>query len=227
MLGLRGLERRGAAALGATATVSLARWCTEQSAAKVTPGKAVGALESLVATRKPVFVPQQRSFSTQTSKVADIAVDSIAAPSKPSSSFVAWYEGHLQANPVPTKMVTGSILWGLGDLVAQVVPQMAAESSADNSDFVYDYARTGRAVTFGGLIHAPTSHLHFNLLEWMTVKTGAKGLQITVFKTIMEQVSLSLGASVFFHSRIAFTHYLCFFFFNAVCLLELDFKLVS
>jgi len=52
----------------------------------------------------------------------------------------------------------------------------------------YDYARTGRAAFFGFALHAPTSHVHYNFLEWMTVQGGFKGLQIPVFKTIMEQV---------------------------------------
>jgi protein Mpv17 len=41
---------------------------------------------------------------------------------------------------------------------------------------------------FGFAIHAPLSHVHFNLLEWMTVKGGFTGLSIPVFKTIMGQV---------------------------------------
>ena len=37
-------------------------------------------------------------------------------------TFVEWYEMHLHASPIRTKMVTGGILWGLGDAVAQGVP---------------------------------------------------------------------------------------------------------
>lgn len=81
-------------------------------------------------------------------------------------------------------MVTGSILWGLGDLVAQTVPVMAAGESMKK----YDYERTGRAVLFGFVIHAPASHVHFNFLEWMTVRSGVTGMGIPVFKAFMEQV---------------------------------------
>ena len=49
----------------------------------------------------------------------------------------------------------------------------------------YDWARTGRAALFGFAMHAPLSHLHFNFLEWMTVKLGLQGLAIPVFKTVM------------------------------------------
>ena len=94
-------------------------------------------------------------------------------------TFFAWYESHLQTSPVKTKMVTGSFLWGLGDAVAQF------SSGAKE----YDFPRTGRAVFFGFAIHAPSSHVHFNFLEWMTVRSGVTGLGIPVFKTVMEQVS--------------------------------------
>ena len=136
-----------------------------------------------------------------------------------SSSFLQWYEGHLQSKPIQTKMVTGSILWGLGDVVAQVVPVMffdqndssttTTSSSSNNDDnndnnqnnniqkmnhdnnngFVYDYPRTARAMFYGFVIHAPLSHAHFNFLEWMTVKGGFTGLSIPLFKAFMEQVS--------------------------------------
>lgn len=107
--------------------------------------------------------------------------------------FLEWYEGHLNARPVTTKAVTGSILWGVGDFVAQVVPtifqdESASDGAVQKKEFKYDFPRTGRAVFFGFAIHAPLSHLHFNFLEWMTVKGGFTGLHIPVFKTIMEQV---------------------------------------
>ena len=114
-------------------------------------------------------------------------------------TFVEWYEGHLESRPIPTKMVSGSILWGLGDVVAQVVPSLIfqnddGKSQKDSSPtspkslVVYDYQRTARAMIFGFGIHAPLSHAHFNLLEWMTIKGGFAGLSIPVFKTFMEQV---------------------------------------
>ena len=41
------------------------------------------------------------------------------------TSFSAWYESWLEKAPVVTKMVTGAILWGLGDVVAQVSSPLA------------------------------------------------------------------------------------------------------
>jgi protein Mpv17 len=106
-----------------------------------------------------------------------------------------WYEGHLGARPVVPNMLTGSFLWGIGDAVAQLVPVAAAQMSNDKkednddkaSEFVYDLPRTGRAVFFGFALHALTAHVHYNFLEWMTVRAGITGLYIPVFKAFMEQ----------------------------------------
>eukprot|EP00978_Attheya_sp_CCMP212_P036501 scaffold166094_cov46-Attheya_sp.AAC.3 len=114
-----------------------------------------------------------------------------AVTKKSSGGLLAWYEGHLQANPVPTKMVSGAILWGLGDAVAQGVPAlMTPASSTDEKEpepFQYDMMRTGRAVFFGFVLHAPLSHVHFNFLESLTVRANVTGLGIPLFKTVMEQ----------------------------------------
>ena len=136
---------------------------------------------------------QKRLISTSGVKKAESAAlgkESLSSGTKTktaeSKGFVEWYEGHLQARPVTTKACTGAVLWGVGDVVAQVVPAYFDENS-DKKEFKYDVPRTARAVTFGFAIHAPLSHLHFNFLEWMAVKGGFQGLSITVFKTIMEQ----------------------------------------
>ena len=96
---------------------------------------------------------------------------------------MTWYEGHLQKRPVVTKMITGSFLWGLGDAVAQVVPPVANGTPIP----AYDTIRTARAVIFGFAIHAPLSHLHFNFLEWITVRSGVTGYRIPFFKAFLEQ----------------------------------------
>jgi hypothetical protein len=109
----------------------------------------------------------------------------------PSKGFIAWYEVHLEARPVLTKMVTGCFLWGIGDAVGQVVPQWAL---LEEKDFNYDLPRTVRAAFFGFALHAPTSHAHFNFLEWMTQRAGITGYAIPFFKAFMEQV----GGTIFF-----------------------------
>eukprot|EP00934_Nitzschia_sp_Nitz4_P003384 Nitzschia sp. Nitz4//scaffold92_size79448//25933//35941//NITZ4_005388-RA/size79448-processed-gene-0.72-mRNA-1//-1//CDS//3329560177//3374//frame0 len=171
MMGLRVCNPRSSIALGAAAALTTSRWYVERSVAPATMKEA----GRLVHKSVPKLI-QSRGMASS------------AATAKPSPSFVQWYESHLEKNPIATKMVTGSILWGLGDFVAQVFPYLSvAKEEGKEKAFVYDFPRTGRAVTFGFLLHAPTSHVHFNLLEWMTVRAGFTGLQIPVFKTIMEQ----------------------------------------
>lgn len=136
-----------------------------------------------------------RPIVGQASRCKSTAATANAAGTK--KGFVAWYESHLDSSPVRTKMFTGSLLWGLGDMVAQLVPHFFFEDESDKKDivngnsaakpFVYDYARTGRAVFFGFAVHAPLSHVHFNFLEWMTVRGGFQGLSVPIFKTVMEQ----------------------------------------
>ena len=151
------------------------------------------------ATTFPRSAIQQR-FKSTVSKEVESSINSSTAELTGSKSkaggkgFVQWYEGHLNARPVTTKAITGSILWGIGDVVAQVVPTFFGEDTdADGKEiakkeFRYDVPRTARAVIFGFAIHAPLSHVHFNFLEWMTIRGGFQGLSIPVFKTIMEQV---------------------------------------
>lgn len=133
---------------------------------------------------------QQRQISVSNVKKDSAVAGNEALTSSSNSTkkkgFVEWYEGHLKARPVTTKACTGAVLWGVGDVVAQVVPAYFDEE-ASKKDFKYDVPRTARAVTFGFAIHAPLSHLHFNFLEWMAVRGGFQGLSVTVFKTIMEQ----------------------------------------
>ena len=113
-----------------------------------------------------------------------------------------WYEQCLSAHPVLTKMITGSFLWGIGDGVAQIIPQCSSSSKDDDDDaaaaaandtkdvavpFTYDYIRTGRAALFGCIIHAPMSHVHYNFLEYITVHLKFTGYYIPIFKAFMEQ----------------------------------------
>jgi protein Mpv17 len=139
--------------------------------------------------RASLLVRRGRFLSTE-------AATTSSTTSSKRKGFVEWYEGHLSARPVLTKAITGACLWGLGDVVAQVVPafiQDAADGDNDDNgtrktkEFKYDFPRTARAVTFGFAIHAPLSHVHYNFLEWMTIRGGFKGLSIPVFKTVMEQ----------------------------------------
>jgi hypothetical protein len=57
----------------------------------------------------------KRLHSTEAAKATTNTTSSATTSTpKQSKGFLQWYEGHLQARPVATKAVTGSILWGLG-----------------------------------------------------------------------------------------------------------------
>ena len=112
-----------------------------------------------------------------------------------SGGFLEWYEKHLASRPVQTKMATGCLLWGIGDVVAQVGPFFTHPPQVKMTDdgtivkgvpFVFDYARLGRAAFFGFAMHAPLAHVHYNFLESMTVRTGITGIKIPFFKVFME-----------------------------------------
>jgi protein Mpv17 len=138
---------------------------------------------------------------TGTSSTAYRTTSTSSAATKPNKSFMEWYESHLQTNPLPTKMVSGAMLWGLGDVVAQLIPALAfgggstaeegttsgSTTTTKNPFMAYDVARTARVVFYGFAIHAPCSHVHYNFLEWMSVRLGYTGVTMTVFKTFMEQ----------------------------------------
>jgi hypothetical protein len=164
------------------------------------------------------------SSSSSSSSSASSSTTSKSGSGK-SFSFLKWYEKHLLKSPITTKMISGAFLWGIGDMVAQIIPQiivsnddgdntlLSSSSSSSSSststtsasinsthistttaypsidDIVsnLDWIRTGKAVLFGFAIHAPASHGHFNLLEYMTNKLKLTGLSIPIFKTIMEQ----------------------------------------
>lgn len=171
------VARMAVAPVGAAATVTTTSLLLgEYASSKATSRSASKSMD--IATR--LLLQQRRNLTTDATKKA-AAVDVV-----PKQSFLQWYEHHLHERPVQTKMVTGSFLWSLGDAVAQIVPYMATKDP-NKPAFHYDWPRTGRAAFFGFAVHAPASHVHFNFLEWMTVKSGLMGLSIPVFKAFMEQ----------------------------------------
>jgi hypothetical protein len=230
MASLRALQSTAGGAMA----VSTMAWLGERGASKATThhvsqrvlssssSSSSVTKSSLLDRYKSRFVKQQQQqlsqlVQRQTFATTAKETTTTTTPTSRSAAFMQWYEGYLEAAPVRTKMVTGSILWSLGDAVAQLVPQVAAASSSESSsgnnsatatttatplqlsDLHYDWARTGRACFFGFAIHAPTSHVHYNLLEWMTVRANVTGLYIPVFKAIMEQVRQVGQSDIFFY----------------------------
>uniref|UniRef100_A0A7S4SCG9 Uncharacterized protein n=2 Tax=Ditylum brightwellii TaxID=49249 RepID=A0A7S4SCG9_9STRA len=185
---------RYASSLSSSAATAMRRNCGTQTSNRFLTNQIYsGRPFSTSATATTAGVKETITTTTTASKVSG------------GKGFVQWYESYLESSPIKTKMVTGGILWGMGDFVAQIVPvvffppendetknnknteEKHIEKTSPLSSFEYDYTRTARAVAFGFVIHAPASHVHFNFLEWMTVKAGVEGLKIPVFKAFMEQ----------------------------------------
>ena len=55
-----------------------------------------------------------------------------------------------------------AVLFGLGDVIAQ----FAVKKEGDK----FDFPRLGRAWIFGTFILGPLGHLHYNFIEWFTVR---------------------------------------------------------
>eukprot|EP00562_Extubocellulus_spinifer_P009309 CAMPEP_0178495686 /NCGR_PEP_ID=MMETSP0696-20121128/13683_1 /TAXON_ID=265572 /ORGANISM="Extubocellulus spinifer, Strain CCMP396" /LENGTH=327 /DNA_ID=CAMNT_0020123853 /DNA_START=20 /DNA_END=1003 /DNA_ORIENTATION=- len=230
---VRLIARRCLPAGGAT-VAGLAACAGERGSCRVTSratSKLASPLHVSLLRQQPKQLHVRRVLSPQNGECRNLSSAKIVNPPAPTSAagagaapsataasgttgFVAWYEKFLDSSPVKTKMVTGAILWGLGDVVAQVVPHFVFDdkdsppasapaddsegddvveksvpttSSGSSAEFTYDFPRTARAAIFGFAIHAPLSHVHYNFLERLTIKAGLQGLSIPVFKTVMEQ----------------------------------------
>jgi hypothetical protein len=186
----------GGAAAAASTSFLLGRYTSSTTNQKINQ-VATQRLTEIAIRQYPKPYASHRSLSSSGPKEVPKEAGGASGTVEGRNGFVQWYEGHLHSRPVTTKAITGSILWGLGDSAAQVVPACFAKDGVDDpttgasteKEFAYDFPRTAKAVFYGFAIHAPLSHVHFNFLEWMTVRAGLQGLTITVFKTVMEQVS--------------------------------------
>ena len=69
-------------------------------------------------------------------------------------------QGHALAHSCGVLVHT--VLFGLGDVIAQFVVKKEGDQ--------FDFPRLGRAWVFGTFILGPLAHLHFNFLEWFTVR---------------------------------------------------------
>lgn len=88
-------------------------------------------------------------------------------------SPMAWYNKQIEKSPIITKSITSGILFGLGDVIAQV---FIGEKGTP-----YDYKRTARAWIFGNFILGPLAHWHFNFLEFLVVRKMAVGAGMMPF----------------------------------------------
>lgn len=92
----------GAAAASATAFM-LGEVGTKNTSRRFASNASASAAETLL----------QNTSKTTTRKSATVASSSVGINSNKAggNSMLQWYEKHLKANPVRTKMVTGGILW--------------------------------------------------------------------------------------------------------------------
>ncbi|KAJ8613410.1 hypothetical protein CTAYLR_002269 [Chrysophaeum taylorii] len=96
-----------------------------------------------------------------------------------STRLIGKYEAALIERPVPTKMATGGVLWGTGDVVAQ--------ATSKKKDEAFDAPRISRAVIYGTIIHAPIAHVHYEFLEWFVRRVRVSQQAIPLVKVFMEQ----------------------------------------
>lgn len=142
----------------------------------------VGGAVALVSCGRAVWVIVRfLSSGTQcvASKASVFAVPFFSMALSFPAKLAARYESCLLAQPVPTKMATGAVLWGLGDAVAQSATRKDGEA--------VDGRRLSRAVAFGSLIHAPIAHVHYEFLEWFVQRLSVPASKQAVVKLVMEQ----------------------------------------
>ena len=76
------------------------------------------------------------------------------------------YNVLLTKYPLPTKMVTSGFLFGVGDVVCQLIEQK------DKKSIRIDKARLGKFSFFGCFLGAPILSFHYGrVLQWITPKT--------------------------------------------------------
>ncbi|CAM9718156.1 unnamed protein product [Discosporangium mesarthrocarpum] len=70
----------------------------------------------------------------------------------------AWkaYNAALESNPLVVKAMTSFTGFTIGDILAQ---------KFINPEDEYDFMRTARLASFGGLVHGPTGHYFYNFLD--------------------------------------------------------------
>ena len=139
-------------------------------------------------------------------------------------AFTRWYEHHLARSPLLVKAITSGILYGAGDLVAQLAVAYHAPThprghrggaGADPTAMVFDAARFLRAVVYGGIFYPPLAHVHYNFLEELVVVRWRVDQQLVPWvKTFIEQfVYWSYFSNAYYHIVIGalqgFAPYAC------------------
>ena len=74
------------------------------------------------------------------------------------------YNGYLERHPLLTKSITSGVMYGCGDVIAQVVEQ-GTDYKKSYKDYIISYKRTGIFFLFGIFIAGPSYHYWFNYLN--------------------------------------------------------------
>ena len=74
------------------------------------------------------------------------------------------YNGYLERYPLLTKSITSGVMYGCGDVIAQVVEQ-GIDYKKSYKDYFISYKRTGIFFLFGIFIAGPSYHYWFNYLN--------------------------------------------------------------
>lgn len=114
------------------------------------------------------------------------------------NAFGAWYEAQLVQQPMLVKVVTSGVLWGVGDLLGQILSAWHVGLLTGRH---FDVPRFIRSLVYGGVLYAPVAHAHSNLLEWLLgSKRGMTGARATVVKVVVEQfVFWSYFSNAYYH----------------------------
>lgn len=105
----------------------------------------------------------------------------------------ARYNHHLRNRPFVTNAVTTAVLFGVGDLLAQGF--FPAETPSDITPS-YDYARTGRAMVYGGCIFGVAGDRWYKLLQKVHAPVQlelkrAQTVATTVTRVVVDQTCFS------------------------------------
>lgn len=84
-----------------------------------------------------------------------------------------WYATQLEVNPIPTKCITGGLLFGCGDYTAQ---RIKAWYSDTNKHFEWEAHRTLKMMVWGGCVNAFFGHHWYNLVEKLVPRQGITGI---------------------------------------------------
>ncbi|RLN86973.1 hypothetical protein BBJ28_00013457 [Nothophytophthora sp. Chile5] len=124
-------------------------------------------------------------------------------------SFRLVYDEWLHRQPLLTKMVTSSVLFGMGDRLAQRVealtrdePEQDAapqEQEDDGEDrwLSESAAKTVRMMVWGGLIMTPMMHTWYNLMDRVFLGTGKL---VAAKKVVADMVFVAPQMPIWFYS---------------------------